>query len=287
MKKILFLCTGNTCRSPMAEGIFKSLTTDFEVSSCGLSAFSGDMVAENAVLALRKLNIDISSHRARVFSPYLIDDETLFVCMSKSHKSALLSFGIAEKSITVLDVADPYGCDLETYISCAAEIFQKLIDLLFKLSGTVIRDFTPGDEKKIAEIEKECFSLPWSETAILDSYNNNVKFFVAEKMSEIVGYCGLQLTEDIGFVTNIAVLPKFRHQGIGRALTKELLNFLYETNLSSVSLEVRVSNKNAISIYEKLGFKKIGVRKNFYSNPKEDAFIYTYEKDSKNENFKY
>lgn len=276
MKKVIFICTGNTCRSPMAEGIFKSLSSNITVESAGLAAFSGDKVCENAVLAVKPFNADISNHIARPLSLYMITDNTLFVCMTESHKSALVSCGINPDKIEVFNILDPYGQNLEVYIKCAFEIYKKCVLLLLKINSILIRPFKNGDETAIALLEKECFSSPWSENAVLESAKNSTEFFVAETKGKVVGYCGIQLTEEIGFVTNIAVNNSFRNKGIGTALTIKLQEFGKQKGLSSVSLEVRTSNNSAISVYEKLNFKNIGTRKNFYSNPKEDAFIYTY-----------
>lgn len=141
----------------------------------------------------------------------------------------------------------------------------------------MIRPFKSGDEKYIAVLENECFSSPWSENAVLESYQNNTTFFVAEENSNIVGYAGLQLVLDEGYVTNIAVTKSARKKGIGNALVNELLNFAVQNKLAFVSLEVRESNLPAITLYKKCGFAYMGKRKNFYSSPTEDAIILTKE----------
>ncbi|MBR6743558.1 MAG: ribosomal protein S18-alanine N-acetyltransferase [Clostridia bacterium] len=138
----------------------------------------------------------------------------------------------------------------------------------------MIRYFKAGDEKAIAEIEKECFLEPWSEQAVLDSANLDCVFVLFEKDGQVVGYAGLQIVLDEGYITNIAVKKAFRKQGIATALINELLKFLND-KLSFISLEVRASNSAAIKLYKLLGFTKAGIRKNFYSAPKEDALIMT------------
>ncbi|MBO5908421.1 MAG: ribosomal protein S18-alanine N-acetyltransferase [Clostridia bacterium] len=138
----------------------------------------------------------------------------------------------------------------------------------------MIRYFKAGDEKAIAEIEKECFLEPWSEQAVLDSANLDYVFVLFEKDGQAVGYAGLQIVLDEGYITNIAVKKAFRRQGIATALINELLKFLND-KLSFISLEVRASNSAAIKLYKLLGFTKAGIRKNFYSAPKEDALIMT------------
>ena len=137
----------------------------------------------------------------------------------------------------------------------------------------MIRYFKSGDERKIAEIEKECFSCPWSEQAVLSSANTDCVFVLYEEDGIVKGYAGLQIVLDEGYITNVAVGTFFRRQGIASALMEELLKKL--DTLSFISLEVRESNLAAINLYTSLGFKEEGKRKNFYDAPKEDALILT------------
>lgn len=139
----------------------------------------------------------------------------------------------------------------------------------------MIRKYKTGDEKFIAALETECFSAPWSEQAITDSAKNGTLFFVYENEGEIIGYAGLDIVLDEGYVTNIAVCKKARRQGIGKALTQKLCLEAQDKNLCFISLEVRSQNKAAIALYEGEGFIAEGCRKNFYANPTDDAIIMT------------
>lgn len=141
----------------------------------------------------------------------------------------------------------------------------------------MIREFILGDQKGIAELERECFSSPWSENAVLESYEADTSFFVFLENEKIIGYAGLQIVLDEGYVTNIAVTKKARGRGIGGALVEALVNFSKEKNLAFISLEVRESNIPAISLYKKFGFEDKGKRKAFYQSPTEDAIIMTKE----------
>lgn len=141
----------------------------------------------------------------------------------------------------------------------------------------MIREFLPGDEKSIAALETECFSSPWSQSAILQSLNNGTAFIVFEENGKVLGYAGLQMVLDEGYVTNIAVTKSARGRGIGKSLVGALISLAKDKGLAFISLEVRESNTPAISLYTKCGFKDFGKRKNFYQNPTEDAVIMTKE----------
>lgn len=138
-----------------------------------------------------------------------------------------------------------------------------------------ILDFTPEFSKDIAEIEASCFSSPWSEQAILDSYFNSTYFAVAKSDDKIIGYGGVQTVLDEGYVTNIAVLEPHRRFGVGKKIVARLIDHAKEKGLSFLSLEVRESNAPAINLYKSFGFIEQGVRRNFYTLPKENAIIMT------------
>ncbi len=133
---------------------------------------------------------------------------------------------------------------------------------------------TEKQVSEIAEIERRCFSTPWTENQIKSSDNSTV-FFLARVEDKTVGYGGMYTVLDEGYVTNIGVLPEYRKNGIGTKIVNKLIDFSIEKQLSFISLEVRVSNVVAINLYKKLGFEEQGKRKNFYSNPVEDALIMT------------
>ena len=128
----------------------------------------------------------------------------------------------------------------------------------------------------VAEIEKNCFSKPWSISAIEAELSNpNAHFFVLTTDDNIVGYGGMHIILDEAYIANIAVLPQFRKNGFGKAITTQLINNAINNNCEFSSLEVRPSNTNAVNMYITLGFEEVGRRKNFYSSPTEDGLIMT------------
>ncbi len=129
---------------------------------------------------------------------------------------------------------------------------------------------------RMAELEKLCFSVPWSRGMIKDELQNDIGYYVgAEEDGALIGYAGMQIVIDEGYITNIAVDPEYRRRGIADALLAALRLRAGERALSFMSLEVRRSNLPAQRLYEKHGFIAAGVRKNYYRKPQEDAFIMT------------
>ena len=138
----------------------------------------------------------------------------------------------------------------------------------------IIREMNASDVTAIAELEKCCFSDPWSENSIASELNNPLSYWlVAEVDGEVAGYVGSQSVLDAADMMNLAVSPKYRKQGIGQALVENLVQHLQQNNVIALLLEVRVSNAPAIALYEKLGFIQVGRRPNYYHNPREDALI--------------
>lgn len=274
---VIFVCTGNTCRSPMAEYYLKSKNlNDVSVKSRGFSG--GDSANEKSIAVMKEVGIDISNHISKNITADEVQNADAIICMTESHRQMLLLYGADNSKLYVLGdgIADPFGCDIDTYRTCRDEIFSnidKLIESGF-FSQVTVSVANIDDVKDIANIENNSFSTPWSEKAIRESMDAGTIFYVACLNNKIVGYMGLSKIVGEGYVTNIAVLPEYRRLGIGEKILGYVIDNT-KAELEFISLEVRVSNIAAISLYEKFGFERTGLRKRFYTNPQEDAIIMT------------
>ena len=139
-----------------------------------------------------------------------------------------------------------------------------------------IEKMTSGQLDDVYIIETECFSHPWSKQSLEEELNNETSLFlVAKEENEVIGYIGMSIVIDEGYIFNVAVREKYRNKGVATALINELVTYGKKNNFSFISLEVRESNLPAISLYSKFGFIKAGERKDYYSNPKENAILLT------------
>lgn len=137
-----------------------------------------------------------------------------------------------------------------------------------------IVDLCREDLDQVSKIEAECFSMPWSRKSLEEVLDNPRAFYVtAKEEGNIVGYCGAYVILDEGDINQVAVVPAYRGQGVGRRMMQVLLKRLKQAGARAVTLEVRVSNEPAIALYEALGFQTEGIRKCFYEKPVEDALI--------------
>lgn len=138
----------------------------------------------------------------------------------------------------------------------------------------MIREMTVDDLDTVVEIEKECFSVPWSRQGFMDALQKTGAYYiVAVADDRVVGYCGAYGVYDEADINQVAVTGNYRRSGIGERMARQLLDGLTQRGYLYTTLEVRKSNMAAIALYEKLGFVSEGIRKNFYEKPTEDAVI--------------
>ena len=139
-----------------------------------------------------------------------------------------------------------------------------------------ILDVQPHHLPQIEELEQQCFSIPWTWDQLMSQLPDDChEFLAAEQEGKVLGYVGMMTVLDEGYISNVAVDPAFRRQGIADRLITELLDRARIRELSFVTLEVREHNEPAIALYRKHGFAPVGLRKNYYELPVENALLMT------------
>ncbi|WP_409296573.1 ribosomal protein S18-alanine N-acetyltransferase [Peribacillus sp. SCS-26] len=137
------------------------------------------------------------------------------------------------------------------------------------------RRMIPEDIEQVLAVEHQSFTLPWSREAFENELMNNkyALYLVLEDEGRVIGYCGTWLVLDEAHITNIAILPEYRGRSLGEALLIKMMQTVMEMGAISITLEVRVSNMPAQSLYRKLGFQNGGIRKRYYTDNYEDALV--------------
>ncbi len=143
-------------------------------------------------------------------------------------------------------------------------------------SGCLIRNMTVKDLERVMEIEEESFPLPWSMESYLGELKNNfATYLVCDCAAKIAGFGGIWVVFEEAHITNVAIASDFRRQGLGKMLMSRLEDIAKEKGAARILLEVRPSNEGARLMYSRLGFLPTGMRKEYYSDNKEDAIIMT------------
>lgn len=141
-------------------------------------------------------------------------------------------------------------------------------------NNIIIRPMTIDDVDEVYVVEEDCFVDPWSKESIRKELKNNLaRYLVAQLDDKIVGYVGVWFVVDEGHITNVAVHSDYRGKKVGDKLVKQMVELCKENNIVAMTLEVRASNIVAQNLYKKYGFKMGGIRKEYYSDNKEDAII--------------
>ncbi|GER71884.1 ribosomal-protein-alanine acetyltransferase [Weizmannia acidilactici] len=146
---------------------------------------------------------------------------------------------------------------------------------MIKMGDIILRKATLEDLDGIYNVELHSFSLPWTREAFYNElvHNHFATYLVLIDQERVVGYCGVWVIVDEAHVTNLAVLPEYRGRKLGEALLRNVMEYARLNNAKTLSLEVRVSNDIARSLYKKLGFREGGIRKGYYTDNYEDAIV--------------
>ena len=309
IRKMIFVCTGNICRSPMAQGFAlreaeeRGLCVD--IASAGTSALDGMPASRNAVQACAEREIDITAHRAAQVDPAADSDDTLYICMTSQHVQWLRRVaGLPAERLVLLGsgVPDPYGGDINVYRRTRDIIEMEVRELFDSLEGQlarrgetpknaaahtflqdddpepdmmpVITDMQEADLPDVAAIERRCFSDPWSLSALAESMEDPcARLMVALYGGEVCGYVCIMLTDENGYIPRVCVLPAYRRRGVATALMDAAEAAARVFGCTTLTLEVRESNSAAIALYESLGFEPLGKRPGFYTDPIEAAIV--------------
>ena len=133
---------------------------------------------------------------------------------------------------------------------------------------------TEGDIPEIVKLEQAIHTAPWTEKSFKNELTNpHSIFWVAKTSGQVIGYAGAWTLVDEAHITNVAVDPTFRRQGIGRKLVNELLGRSLDAGMTCATLEVRASNQAAIELYKGFGFVEASIRRKYYPDNNEDAVI--------------
>lgn len=137
------------------------------------------------------------------------------------------------------------------------------------------RSMTLNDIDAVLQVEHASFTSPWSRETFYNElvYNRYAKYIVMEHNGRIIGYAGMWVVIDEAHITNVAVLPEYRGKKLGEALMRKLMETAKQLGAVTMTLEVRVSNHVAQSLYRKLGFLNGGIRRHYYPDNLEDALV--------------
>lgn len=284
MLKILFVTAADVCRGPMCAVMFREVlerngVTDVEISHAGMKVKTGGDAPLPAVAsALERRGLQIGDYRSVALTDEMLEEANFIVCPTEGIVSSLTYAAESSRLFCLRGgVAEPgFGSD-KTYDRLAYEIEICLLDLFQRRVEVRAVPMEMKHIPRIAEIEKACFKKPWTEQMLIDELSvPTARFFAAvDAKGETVGYVGANNNAGEVYLGDVAVLPSRSSSGIGTVLLNKLISVCIAENAEFISLEVRKSNLAGRRLYERCGFREVGKRPNFYSQPTEDAVVMT------------
>lgn len=291
MTKVLFVCTQNTARSVMAEMILKKFGGErFSVSSAGLFSVGYSPMTPCARQILTEEGLGGVFLDEFYSKPVREEDVALsdvVVGVTPSHAQALKErFPKYAGKITAFprSVGDLWE-DGDSYRQCYAMLKENILEMFSLSDGSItVRNMDESGASQSAALEEECFAHPWS----LEEYEkarvrDDFICLCAYHDFEYSGFLMAYTVLDEGHLLDIATRPKFRKRGVATALIRELIARLSSLGVKTVMLEAREKNIAARNLYEKLGFCAVGKRRDYYTDPRDDAVLYTLDLAEKEE----
>ncbi|MDR2524824.1 MAG: ribosomal protein S18-alanine N-acetyltransferase [Oscillospiraceae bacterium] len=283
-RQILFLCAGNTCRSPMAAALFAALCAargDFHAVSAGLAATPGQPAAAHMQIVAAEKGLNISAHESRQADVEALRAADCVVCLSADIVRAAARFAAPERLYLLGGgISDPYGGDQDAYRACAAQMEAALPSLLRALQADcVIRAMTEADLPAVLALEQVGFGQEaWSAALFRSAIAlPGARYYVAARAGEILGFAGTQTAADATSLDTVAIHPAYQRQGLAHALLARAEADAVTQGGRALWLEVREGNTAARRLYEVRGYKEVNRRRAYYAHPTEDAILMTLE----------
>ena len=284
MLNFLFVTAGDVCRGPMCAVMFRDVldrygVTDVEVRHAGMKVKTGgDLPLPAVAAALGRRGLDIGDYRSVALTDEMLEEANFIICPTEGIVSSLTSAAESSRLFCLCGgVAEPGFGSEKTYDRLAYEIENCLLDLFQRRVEVRAVPMTMEHIPRIAEIEKACFKKPWTEQMLIDELDvPGARFFAAvDSKGETVGYVGANNNAGEVYLGDVAVLPSRASTGVGTVLLNKLITVCIAEGAEFISLEVRKSNLAGRRLYERCGFREVGKRPEFYSQPTEDAIVMT------------